>query len=73
LKIECGPEIYQVGGEFAKMHQLILEISIDNGDLMHFDSGLVADGLPFPAFSISLDRGSACYDILMSIMAEPRQ
>jgi hypothetical protein len=68
-----GFGIYQVGGESAKMHQLILEVSIDNGDLTHFDSGLVPDSSQFPAISISVDRGSACYDILMSVIASPRQ
>jgi hypothetical protein len=66
-----GFGIYQTGGEFAKMHQLILEISIDNSDLMLFDSGLVPDSSQFPAISISVDRGTSCFDILMSIIASP--
>lgn len=68
-----GFGIYKVGGEFAAMHQLILEISIDKGDLMHFDSGLVPESSQFPAISISLDRGTACYDILLNISAKPGQ
>jgi len=66
-----GFGIYQTGGEFAKMHELILEISIDNSDLMHFDSGLIPDSSQFPEISISVDRGTSCYDILMSIIASP--
>jgi hypothetical protein len=68
-----GFGIYQTGGEFAKMHQLILEISIDNSDLTLFDSGLILDSSQFPAISISVDRGTSCFDILMNIIASPSQ
>lgn len=68
-----GFGIYQAGGEFARMHQLALELSIDNSDLMHFDSGLVAAGSQFPVISVSVDRGTLCYDILMYINAAPGQ
>lgn len=64
---------YQIGGEFALMNQLVLELSIDNSDLMHFDSGLVVDGAQFPVISIPVDRGTACYDIMMYINAAPAQ
>ncbi len=68
-----GFGIYQTGGDFAKTHRLVLELSIDNSDLMHFDSGLVPDSFQFPAISISVDRGSTCYDIFMNIVASPRE
>lgn len=68
-----GFGIYKVGGEFAAMHQLVLEISIDKGDLVHFDSGLVPDSSQFPAISISLDRGTVCYDVFLKISAKPVQ
>ena len=68
-----GFGIYQRGGEFAYMHRLILEVSIDGSNLMHFDSGLVADGSEFPAISISVDRGTTCYDTFMNIIASPRK
>ena len=66
-----GFGIYQIGGEFARMHQLTLELSIDNGDLTHFDSGLVVDGAKFPVISIPVDRGTSCYDIMMYTNAVP--
>jgi hypothetical protein len=68
-----GFGIYQRGGELANMHQLILELSIDGGDLIHFDSGLIPDGSLFPAILISVDRGTACYDIFMNIIANPSE
>ena len=68
-----GFGIYQTGGEFARMHRLVLEVSIDGSDLMHFESGLVLDSSQFPAISIPVDRGSACYDIFMNIIASPTE
>lgn len=68
-----GFGIYQIGGEFAQMQQLVLELSIDNGDLTHFDSGLVDGGAQFPAISIPVDRGTSCFDIIMNINAAPAQ
>jgi len=67
----AGFGVYQIGGEFARMHQLVLELSIDNGDLTHFDSGLVVDRAQFPVISIPVDRGTSCYDIMMYINAVP--
>jgi len=73
LHTMTGFGIYHSNGEVAGTHQLILEISIDKGDLTHFDSGLVSDGSDFPAISISVDRGTACYDVRIDIIASPRQ
>lgn len=67
-----GFGIYQRGGELYRMHQLVLELSIDKGDLMLFDSGLVPDDSEFPAISISVDLGSTCYDIFLNIVASTR-
>lgn len=66
-----GFGIYQIGGEFARMQQLVLELSIDNGDLTHFDSGPVNDDAQFPVISIPVDRGTSCFDIIMYINAAP--
>jgi hypothetical protein len=68
-----GFGIYQTNGEFAEMHQLILEVSIDNSDLMLFDSGLIPDSSQFPEITISVDRGTSCFDVLMNIIASPSQ
>lgn len=64
-----GFGIYQIAGEFAMMHQLVLEVSIDNNEQTRFDSALISDGSQFPGISIWVDRGTECYDILMGINA----
>jgi len=63
---------YRIGGEFALMQQLILIISIDGSEPMLLDSGLVPVESTFPAISISVDRGTQCYDIWIDIKASPR-
>lgn len=67
-----GSGVYRVGGEFALMHQLELDISIDGSDLEHLDSGMIAGGWEFPTLSIrNVSRGTECYDIWMDIVAAP--
>ena len=67
-----GHGIYQLGGEIALMQQLILDLSIDGADPVFFDSGLVPVESAFPNISISVDRGTRCYDIWLDINARPK-
>jgi hypothetical protein len=67
-----GHGIYQLGGEIALMQQLILDLSIDGADPVFFDSGLVPVESAFPNISISVDRGTKCYDIWLDINARPK-
>jgi hypothetical protein len=67
-----GHGIYQLGGETALMQQLILDLSIDGADPVFFDSGLVPVESAFPNISISVDRGTKCYDIWLDINARPK-
>jgi len=67
-----GHGIYQLGGEIALMQQLILDLSIDGADPVFFDSGLVPVESAFPNISISLDRGTRCYDTWLDINARPK-
>ena len=68
-----GRGTYMIGGEFALMHRMELLLSIDGGEVEHLDSGLVAGGSEFPeSISISLSRGSVCFDIWMNIEATVR-
>jgi hypothetical protein len=66
-----GRGTYQVGGDFALTHQLLLDVRIDGGELQHLDSGMIPGGSEFPAIAISVDRGTQCYDIWMDIKASP--
>ncbi len=68
-----GQGAYKVGGEFALQHQLTLDLSIDGGDSQHFDSGLAAGGSEFPSLSISVSRGTSCFNIWMDIKASPQE
>ena len=65
-----GSGLYQVGGEVARMHQLILDLRID-GNPAHFNSGLIQDDSQFPIISITVDRGTTCFDILLHVVADP--
>lgn len=50
-----GVGTYQVGGEVALMHRMTLDITLGNGPLQHFDSGLVPfSGAGFPRLAITL-------------------
>ena len=65
-----GRGVYYIGGEFARRHRLMLELSID-GTEERLDSGWVFGGSEFPNLSISVARGTACYDIAMDVRAAP--
>ncbi len=67
-----GHGIYRLGGEIALMQQLILDLSIDGADPVVFDSGLVPVESAFPNISISVDRGTKCYDTWLDINAGPK-
>lgn len=65
-----GSGIYQFGGESIRVHQLILDLEIDR-TLIYFDSGLIPDKSKFPIISITVDRGTQCYDIWLDLVANP--
>ncbi len=66
-----GSGVYRVGGTWAPMHQLELDLNIDSCEPEHLDSGLVPGGLEFPSISIPVSRGTECMDIWMDIVAAP--
>jgi hypothetical protein len=69
-----GQGTYRLGGKkFRAVHQLILDIGIDGTDTQHLDSGLIPGGGEFPTISISVNRGTSCYDIWMDIKAAPSE
>jgi hypothetical protein len=66
-----GDGTYRWGGE-PPMQELVLDLSIDGGDLTKFDSGLVPVTVPFPGISVSVSKnGFYCLDQVFSIRARP--
>ena len=69
-----GSGTYQVGGEFALQQRLTLDLSINGGAPIHFDSGLVAGGGEFPNINITISINDIhCYDTVIVINASPTQ
>jgi hypothetical protein len=67
-----GSGTYQIGGEFALVQELTLDLQIDGGDVKHFDSGLVPVGAPFPEIKVSISlHGMVCYDTVFNVSAAP--
>ncbi len=67
-----GSGTYQVGGEFASMHQLSLDLKVGGETVQHFDSGLVVGGGDFPHIDITLSiHGQYCFDTVLHIDASP--
>ncbi len=68
-----GQGTYKVGGEVAIEQQLTLDLNIDGNGSQHFDSGLVPGGSEFPSLSISVSRGTSCFNIWIDIKASPQK
>ncbi|OGP87610.1 MAG: hypothetical protein A2156_14690 [Deltaproteobacteria bacterium RBG_16_48_10] len=66
-----GKGSYKVGGDFALTHEMLLTLRIGGQTPTVFSSGLVPGGGEFPAVSITVDKGAACYDVWMDIVAKP--
>ncbi len=65
-----GSGTYRIGGEFALQHQLSLDLSLDGGAPLHFDSGLIVGGSQFPNIVIDVRRnGGACLDTVIHVDA----
>ena len=67
-----GSGTYRIGGEFARQHQLSLDLKVDDRPVEHYDSGLVAGGGSFPAIDIEISvHGRYCLDTVFDIHAKP--
>lgn len=65
-----GSGTYRIGGEFAVQHQLVLDLSLDGGEPLRFDSGLILTEYQFPNIVIDVRRnGSACSDTVIHVDA----
>jgi hypothetical protein len=66
----AGQGMYRLQiGPVRNMQQLTLDLSVDAGAPTHFDSGLIPATASFPAISLSLDRGSSCFNTWLVINA----
>lgn len=71
-RVLTGSGTYRVGGEFAVMHHLSLDLQTDGGPVERFDSGLVPGGGNFPAIDISISiHGFYCFDTGVHVRAWP--
>ena len=67
-----GSGKYRIGGEFALVQQLTLDLEVWNGPVLHFDSGLVPVGATFPAINVSCAvHGFQCFDSVIVVDAKP--
>ena len=67
-----GSGHYKVGGEFALVQQMTLDLDIEGRPTGHFDSGLKPVGAPFPQIDISCAvHGFFCYDSVLTVAAQP--
>jgi hypothetical protein len=66
-----GSGTYRIGGEFARMHQLELDLRLGDQPLEHFDSGFVLGGAEFPQIKIRISiSGESCFDTVIQVSAE---
>lgn len=67
-----GSGLYRVGGEFAALHQLQMDLSIDHAPPIRVNSGLVIGGTNFPAIDIlASENGLVCFDRVVTLHARP--
>jgi hypothetical protein len=67
-----GSGTYRIGGEFARMHQLQLDLKVADRDVQHYDSGLIAGGAEFPAIVLSIAMNNMiCHDTVFNLQAKP--
>ena len=67
-----GSGHYRIGGEFALVHQLTLDLYVEGMPTQHFDSGLIPISTPFPQIDVSCSvHGFACMDSVLVVRARP--
>jgi len=70
--VVTGSGTYKVGGEFALQQELSLDLQIGGGTVEHFDSGLVAELVPFPDIQATISlHGLVCFDKVFKVGASP--
>ncbi|MFI5372895.1 MAG: hypothetical protein ACHQ52_15175, partial [Candidatus Eisenbacteria bacterium] len=67
-----GQGTYQLGGDFALMQRMTLDVSTDGGPVQHFDSGMVPPSVSFPMIAADVPLVPAtCLDSLFHVVAGP--
>ena len=67
-----GKGTYRIGGEFALMHQLALDLVVGDRPVQHFDSGLVLGGAEFPEINLTISiNNMVCHDTVFHVSAAP--
>lgn len=68
-----GGGTYTVFSEFAALNRLELDLVINADDPIHFDSGMVPVGAPWPRIkvTVAMNGEPACYDIRLNVAAKP--
>jgi hypothetical protein len=67
-----GTGTYKVGGEFALMQELSLDLKVADRDVQHYDSGLVQGGGDFPALDLTVSMNNmVCHDTVFHVAALP--
>jgi hypothetical protein len=67
-----GSGHYRIGGEFALVEQMTLDLVVEGQPAVHFDSGLTPVTVTFPQIDLSCAvHGFACYDSVLRIAAKP--
>ncbi len=69
-----GSGTYVIQGDFIETHQLQLDLSIDGGAVMNFDSGVVFPPPSFPLIDMTLSlNGMVCFDQVFDVLAFPAE
>ena len=67
-----GSGHYKIGGEFALVQQMTLDLDIEGRPIQHFDSGLKPVGAPFPQIDIACAvHRFFCLDTVLVVKAQP--
>ncbi|MGH9751016.1 MAG: hypothetical protein ACRD6R_13990 [Candidatus Polarisedimenticolia bacterium] len=67
-----GSGTYRVGGEFARSHQLTLDLQVGDREVQRYDSGLVPASSAFPAIDIEVSMNNRfCHDTVFTLAAAP--
>lgn len=65
-----GSGTYRIGGEFARMHQLVLDLQVGDDPVQRFDSGLVQPTTEFPSIDARISlHGEWCFDTVFDLHA----
>jgi hypothetical protein len=68
--IVVGSGTYRIGGEFARQHQLSLDLKVVSDPIQHFDSGLVIPTSSFPDIDVRISiHGETCHDTVFDLHA----